>query len=179
MLWLVTQVGRERCKEYPSPHPYENNSILELFRGGWEASSGLWETPRRAAGQLSCSSSQPLHPLFGKCMDLFQIKHPGMWNVGVPHPVGYSRCAGCLIARTKFAGHRPADSTWARTTLPKHVWAALAGEAGTPKGLIIPQNKCKGTAGEKYHRQDFWHRAVRTRAERTGGDGKLHHSYTS
>lgn len=24
----------KRCKEYPSPHPYENNSIVELFRGG-------------------------------------------------------------------------------------------------------------------------------------------------
>lgn len=74
-------------------------------------------------------------------MDLFQIKHPGMWNVGAPHLLGYSRRAGCLIARTKFVGHHPADSTWARTTLGKKKTAfglRWQEKAGTPKGLIMP-----------------------------------------
>lgn len=111
-------------------------------------------------------------------MDLFQIKHPGMWDVGVPHPLGCSGSAGCLTARTKFVGHHSADSSWARTTL----WKRWQKKAGTPKGLIMPQNKCEGSAGEKYHRQEFWQRAVLARARGNGeggGNGKLPRAQTS
>lgn len=51
-------------------------------------------------------------------------------------------------------------------------------KAGTPKGLIMPQNKCEGSAGEKYHRQDFWQRAVRSRA-RGNGEGEERRNFTA
>lgn len=50
-----------------------------------------WEVekhPGRAAGQLCCSSFDSLNPTFGKCMELPQIKYPGMWKVSVPFPLG-------------------------------------------------------------------------------------------
>ena len=75
--------------------------------------------PGRAVGQLYCSSFEFLNPICGKCMDLPQVKYPGMWKVSVTFPLGYIGHAGYVIARTKFVCHHPADSTRARTTLPK------------------------------------------------------------
>jgi len=75
--------------------------------------------PSRAAGQLCCSSFEPLNPVFGKCVDLPQTKYLGMLKISVPFPLGCIGHAGCVTSRTKFVDHHLADSARARTTLPK------------------------------------------------------------
>lgn len=74
--------------------------------------------PGGTAGHLCSGSFEPLNHIFGKCMDLPQIKYPGTWKVSVPFPLGYIGHAGCVITTMRFVGCHPTNSTRVRTTLP-------------------------------------------------------------